>query len=185
MANDEVIRLSDKGLSMEMHAIEEMVAACYQCGTCTGSCPVAWAMDYSPRQIIRMIQVGLEKEVLSSQAIWICASCYHCTVRCPRGVKITDTMAMLRNLAIVKGHKPNKGMVFNKAFMEIIKRYGRMFEPELMLRYNLATNPLTLLGKASLGLAMLRKGKIGFKPEKMEDRKELKNIFATVEKGRR
>ena len=78
----------------------ERVIACYQCGTCSGSCPTATAMDYNPRRILHMLRLGLGERVLRSQAIWLCTSCYACTARCPREIKITETMLGLRRLAV-------------------------------------------------------------------------------------
>ncbi len=78
----------------------ERIIACYQCGTCSGSCPTASAMDYNPRRILHMLRLGLGERVLRSQAIWLCTSCYSCTARCPREIKISDTMLNLRRLAV-------------------------------------------------------------------------------------
>jgi heterodisulfide reductase subunit C len=82
--------------SPEVEKIVEAVSVCYQCGTCSGSCPVAPAggMDYTPRIIMRMIQAGMEDQVLSSQTVWTCAACYSCAVRCPRDIDITDVMTV-------------------------------------------------------------------------------------------
>jgi len=81
----------------------ERVVACYACGTCSGSCPTIMAMDYGPGHIIHMIQLGMEDEVLRSRGIWLCTACYLCTSRCPREVKITETMIGLRSLALARG----------------------------------------------------------------------------------
>jgi heterodisulfide reductase subunit D len=81
----------------------ERLIACYQCGTCSGSCPTAPAMEYTPRRILHMLRLGLGMRVLQSRAIWLCTSCYSCTARCPREIKITDTMLGLRRLAVDRG----------------------------------------------------------------------------------
>jgi Fe-S oxidoreductase len=61
------------------------------------------AMDYGPGHILHMIQLGIEDEVLRSRGIWLCTACYLCTSRCPREVKITETMIGLRSLALARG----------------------------------------------------------------------------------
>lgn len=183
MAHQEVLRLGEKAPSAEMIALQETVASCMQCGTCTGSCPVAWAMDYSPRAIMRLIQADVEEAVLGSQTIWVCASCYSCAARCPRDIEITDVMARLRNIAIKKEYWPRADVAFYRGFMDIVRRYGRMFEPELMIRYGLAVNPLKLLGQAGVGLAMLRRGKLALKPDRIEGQREVQAIFDRVEGG--
>jgi Fe-S oxidoreductase len=60
-------------------------------------------MDYNPRRILHMLRLGLGERVLRSQAIWLCTSCYSCTARCPREIKITDAMINLRSLAVEQG----------------------------------------------------------------------------------
>jgi heterodisulfide reductase subunit C len=63
---------------------------CIQCGTCSGSCPVSYAMDVQPRQLVAFFRAGDLESILRSRTIWICASCYACTVRCPAGIKVTE-----------------------------------------------------------------------------------------------
>jgi heterodisulfide reductase subunit C len=170
--------------SPEVEKIVEAVSVCYQCGTCSGSCPVAPAggMDYTPRIIIRMIQAGLEDEVLSSQTVWTCSACYSCTVRCPRDIDITDVMIRLRNLALIRGYPArtgiaHRGKVYNVDFMEIVRRLGRMYEPELVIRYHLKTNPFNLLAMAPVAIKMLLKRKLRLLPDPVKGKAEVRGIF--------
>jgi heterodisulfide reductase subunit C len=174
--------------SPEVEKIVEAVSVCYQCGTCSGSCPVAPAggMDYTPRTIMRLIQAGMEDEVLSSQTVWTCAACYSCAVRCPRGIDITDVMIRLRNLALIRGFPAKtgvarKGRIYNVDFMRIVRRFGRIYELELVLRYHLKTNPFNLLGMAPVGLKMFLKHKLRLLPSLTEDRAEIKGMFYRLE----
>ncbi len=92
------------------HGGEELYK-CYQCGSCTGGCPVGKLDNsYNPRKIIHLTMLGLKDEVLSSNAIWLCASCYTCQERCPQGVEIADLMFAIRNLAVAEKHVP-KGFI--------------------------------------------------------------------------
>ena len=174
--------------SPEVEAIVEAVSVCYQCGTCSGSCPVAPAggMDYTPRTIMRLIQAGMEDEVLSSETVWTCAACYACAVRCPRDIDITDVMIRLRNLALIRGYPARsgiarKGRIYNVDFMKIVRRLGRIYEAELVVRYHLKTNPLNLLGMAPVGLKMLMKHKLRLLPSSPEGKAEIKGIFYQLE----
>ncbi len=184
MSQREAIRLGVE-ISPEMKEIKEEVALCYQCGTCSGACPVnaAGGMDYTPRAIMRLIQAGLEDEVLSSQTIWTCASCYHCVVRCPRDIEITDVMTHLRNLALEKGYKARQGKVYNEGFMGIVRDHGRMWEPRLVVQYNLLTNPLNFVGLAPVGLKMLAKRKLRLLPDHPPGRAEVRGIFDRLQGG--
>jgi len=85
----------------------EKLMLCFQCGTCTAECPVARFSDsYRPRQIIRMAQLGLKNEVLSSGTIWLCSTCYTCTAYCPQDVELADVVRVLRNMAVKEGYIP-------------------------------------------------------------------------------
>jgi len=159
----------------------EKILTCMQCGTCSGSCPTGDKMPFTPRYIMRMLQLGLEEEVLRSDAIWLCVDCYTCTVRCPRGIKVSDIMAGLRTLAIERGYAKPRDTAFHRNFLSIVRRYGRTYEPELLLRYNFRLNPFRLFKQTRLGLAMLFHGKIGFLPELIHGRGEVQRIYKTAD----
>jgi heterodisulfide reductase subunit C len=74
--------------------------ACYQCGKCSAGCPVVSRMDILPNQIIRFAQLGLKEDLLESEAIWICASCMTCNVRCPKGINIAEVIEVLRQILL-------------------------------------------------------------------------------------
>ena len=78
---------------------------CYQCYTCTAGCPVAYAMDYYPHQVMRMVQLGVREKLLSCSTIWLCAACETCNTRCPNGVELVNVMDTLREMAIEEGVK--------------------------------------------------------------------------------
>ena len=78
----------------------EKLLSCIQCGTCSGTCPLSIYMDFTPRRIIALVREGFRSDALASQTIWLCASCYSCTVHCPQKVHITDVMYSLKREAI-------------------------------------------------------------------------------------
>lgn len=88
----------------------EELRSCIQCGTCSASCPTAYAMDHTPRQLWQLIQLGLKDEVVNSRTFWLCTTCKACTVRCPRGIDLTETMVMLRRYAIKEGLQLPEGI---------------------------------------------------------------------------
>jgi heterodisulfide reductase subunit C2 len=72
---------------------------CFQCGTCTGSCPSAPRSSYRIRLFMRRCVLGLEDEALTDPDLWLCTTCYSCTDRCPRDIAPTDVIMAMRNLA--------------------------------------------------------------------------------------
>ena len=103
----------------------EKIAACFACRTCMASCPVTAVNDtFNPLKIIRMALYGLKKEVLGSDFVWLCSSCYACQERCPQGVSITEFMTLLKNIAISEGYEPPAGI---KAQRDIVKTEGRIY----------------------------------------------------------
>ncbi|UCC64368.1 MAG: 4Fe-4S dicluster domain-containing protein [Anaerolineae bacterium] len=161
---------------------KEKLRVCIQCGTCTASCANAYAMDYTPRQIWRMIQLGLREEVLNSKALWLCSICYFCTLRCPRDIPLTETIGTLKRLAMSEGiqkHKESRN--FYRAVVDTIRRHGRIDEVEVMLRYFLSTNPFMAVGYAPLALTLLSKGKVSLNLPKVGGPGKLDRLFRKVE----
>ena len=77
-------------------AVQEKVLACMQCGTCSGSCANSFAMDLTPRQLWRLAQLGEKEEIFNSKTFYLCSACYYCTLRCPRGLPLTEAMGALK-----------------------------------------------------------------------------------------
>jgi heterodisulfide reductase subunit C len=99
-------RDTDNTLKDKMKEFDNHLECCYQCGTCTASCPVFEVHpDYNPRKIIRMLLLGM-REVLTDDFVWLCSSCYACQERCPQGVLIPQVMRALTNLAFSEGYAP-------------------------------------------------------------------------------
>ena len=157
----------------------EKIPTCIQCGICAGSCPVSHEMDYTPRQLVRMIQLGLKKEVLNSNTIWICTTCFSCSVRCPRGIRPTELMETLRPIAIAEGVK-SKNARFDGVFSDVVKKNGRASEFLLISKYSLGEPEM--IKQVPFGLSLIAKGKLPLSVDKMEDTSELKPIFKLGEK---
>ncbi|MBN2734574.1 MAG: CoB--CoM heterodisulfide reductase subunit C [Methanomicrobiaceae archaeon] len=98
---------SSKDFSDEVRKISGTIShMCYQCGTCTGSCPSAPRSSYRIRVFMRRAVLGLEDEALMDPDLWLCTTCYSCTDRCPRDIAPTDVIMAMRNLAFRKDIGP-------------------------------------------------------------------------------
>jgi heterodisulfide reductase subunit C len=183
------IETSGKPAAMEP-SFSELVAqesgenflACYQCQKCSAGCPVAYAMDVLPNQVIRMVQFGLKERVLRSNTIWVCASCYTCSVRCPNDIDIAKIMDTLRHIALKSKVKPAEKdiPIFHSVFLDSIRSKGRIYELGLIWQYKTKTRDF--MKDAALGWKMFRKGKIKLFPSKFGGGREIKGIFSRLEK---
>jgi quinone-modifying oxidoreductase, subunit QmoC len=157
---------------------------CIQCGTCSGICPMSTYMDYTPRRIVAMIRAGFKQDVLKSHTTWLCASCYACTVECPKGVKITDVMYACKRMAIKEGVYP-KGFpipVLSRVFYNEVENMGRSNEVPIIIKLYLKTKPWEMLKMTGLGIKLFLRGRMGLKMESIKKKDELKKILSYFEK---
>ncbi len=159
------------------------IRQCYQCAKCSGGCPGSFAMDYLPSQIMRMLMLGMREEVLKSRTIWVCMGCNTCTTRCIRNIDVARVMDALRQEAVRAGYteKGKLVLIFNDAFLSTVRSYGRLFEPELLLKNNLRSG--NLMKDVGFGLPMLLKGKSKPFPHRIKGRKEVRRLFAKTKGG--
>ncbi len=158
-------------VSNMLHASEgSPLSSCMQCGTCSGTCPVARYMDQTPRRIIAMVNAGLKEQVLKTNTFWLCASCYHCTVRCPRKINIAEAMYALKRYSMWKSEykKGLVGPVFSEAFVKTIVRSGRSFEPLLAPSYIFSYGVKEFFNEALMGTAMMIKGRMPILPPRIK-----------------
>lgn len=162
----------------------EDILKCIQCGTCSGTCPLSLYMDYTPRQVIAMVREGFKDDVLKSQTIWVCSSCYACTVECPRKIKITDVMYTLKRMAIKEEIYP-KGLpipILAREFFDVVAKQGRSSEVALMVRVGTKTGVLRLANKMGFGLKLMKKGRLSPKIEHISNPSEIAKILKAISK---
>lgn len=172
-----------------LQPVRAMLSACIQCGTCSASCPNQFAMDRTPRQLWRMVTIGDLSEILATRTFALCSACYLCTLRCPRGLPLTDAMAALKQIAAERksaAYRP--GRLFYTQFLASVRRHGRVQETELMaLYFAQRKDPRLALRFAPMGLKLLAKGKLSL-PRPGKGPRNLDALFAKVadiEKGER
>ncbi len=162
------------------------VSACFQCRKCTNGCPVTFAMDLYPDQVMRYIQLGIREPVLNSSTIWVCASCETCTTRCPNEVDIAGAMDYLKQTVVREKSKAREGKVltFHQVFLDDIRKRGRIFESGLMQNYLLKSGEaftklkdLSILEEMRLGWTMYRKGRLNLLPHSIKGKDEVRELF--------
>lgn len=167
----------------------EKLFSCIQCGNCSALCPLSSYMEHSPRRIIGMIRSGFKAEVLTSYTTWLCASCYACTVDCPREIKITDIMYAVKQRAIKEKlyRKRFPIPILAREFFKQVLSFGRTTETYLMMNAMMRSNPFSLLKFSSLGIKMFVRGRLGMKLERIPmtpgGKGDLQTILAAVNGG--
>ena len=161
----------------------DRIKECIQCGTCSASCPTSYAMDYSPREVIAALRAGLLERVLKSNTIWLCASCYYCTVRCPSGIKLTDIMYELKRLAIEfdLAQEDAKAPIVSRIFVDNVNKNGRVSEVELVSKFMLKADPLGMVKMIPRATKLLRRGRMPLVPHRIKGAKEVESLMAAAE----
>jgi heterodisulfide reductase subunit C len=161
----------------------EQLEWCIQCGTCSGVCPLSIYMDHTPRQVMALTRGDFKRDVLHSHTIWLCASCYACTVECPQQIRVTDIMYELKQRAINEGVYPRKFPipVLAHEFNTMVRNNGRITELVLVIRLFLKTSWLAALGNWRLGLDLMRTGRFSLLPERIKHRGDIAKMLDAVD----
>ena len=174
-----------RGFAQEIMSVSgcEQLQSCIQCGTCSGTCPLSIYMDFSPRQVMALVRADFKNEVLSSKTVWLCASCYACTVECPRKIRITDIMYALKQRAIKEGIYPKRFPipVLAKEFSNMVRSKGRITETLLVMRLFLKANWRAVFSSWRLGLGLIRTGRFVARHERIERRAELAGMLMAAD----
>lgn len=155
----------------------QKIQLCYHCHKCGAGCPVASYMDCTPDKLFRMAQLGLRRQVLSSTTIWLCSACHACATRCPNDIDITGVMDALKQMAIEEKIKSRQkvAVLFHKAFVANLTRFGQVHEASLMAVLKLKT--FDFFSDLKLGFKMFKKGKIPVFPKSIGGTREMRKLF--------
>jgi heterodisulfide reductase subunit C len=176
------------GLSEKLGAARVPVDACYQCKKCSSGCPLTFAMDLLPDQVIRLALLGQEERVLSADTPWVCSSCETCTTRCPNGIDIAGVMDWLKEEALRRGFAVPQPTVsrFHQSFLAAVRLGGgRLSEPLLLGLYALRSGKTMEKFKSGelkeellLGWELARRGRLKPRlPKKLKGAKEIARFF--------
>jgi len=162
----------------------EQLESCIQCGTCSGVCPLSIYMDYTPRQVMALTRSDFKNEVLRSHTIWLCASCYACTVECPKQIRVTDIMYELKQRAIAEGIYPKRFPipVLAREFTEMVMKHGRITEMLLVMRLFLKTSWLAAFGNWRMGIDLLKTGRLSLVTERIRQKGEISRMMDAVDR---
>lgn len=159
---------------------------CYQCNKCSAGCPVAFAMDLLPHQVIRSVLFGKKEKVMSSGTIWLCASCETCTTRCPNEIDIAKVMDVLRQIHYESGQETPqpKIPILHSAFLDCIKKTGRVHELSMVRNFSIKSGDLkeklkkgTWKNDIKIAVKMFLRGKLKLLPHVSKGVKDVRTLF--------
>jgi heterodisulfide reductase subunit C len=156
----------------------EQISACYQCYRCTTGCPALPEMDILPHRVIRYIMLGEKEKVLSSKTIWSCLQCYTCSVRCPNDIHVGHVFDTARKIAVREKKALTDVWMFDTLFLDSVRRHGRLYEMEAIMRYKLKKKDL--FSDTRMGLDMMRKGRMALLPHNIKDKKGLQRALGRL-----
>ncbi|MBW2336823.1 MAG: 4Fe-4S dicluster domain-containing protein [Deltaproteobacteria bacterium] len=191
--------MSQKILNPDYRLLEQIeaqgpfqAAACFQCRKCTNGCPVTFAMDLYPDDVIRLVILGQQETVLGCRTIWVCAACETCTTRCPNDVKIAELMDCLKEMAVQEGVPSPQPQILtlHETFLNNIKKRGRVYETTLLPAYLLKSGKLLEMWNSGtwrydlkLGRQMFSKGRLPLRPQSIKGKKEVRKILTRRKQG--
>ncbi|MCG3138854.1 MAG: hypothetical protein HJJLKODD_02723 [Phycisphaerae bacterium] len=167
------------------HAVGVSAFECYQCGKCTAGCPLAAEMDWSPHQILRLLQYAapeLEEQALRSLSIWLCLTCEQCVTRCPQEIDLPRLMEYLRQQSLERGLMHPQGrdiLAFHEAFLDSVRKHGRLQEVGLVANYKLKTGHL--LQDVLVAPRLLARGKLKLLPQGIKGKAAVRRIFERLQ----
>ena len=82
---------------------DEISDYCYQCAKCTSGCEAHKLLELEPHKIVALLKRGLIDEMINSDIIWTCMSCFKCRERCPQKIAPVEILFALKNLAVASG----------------------------------------------------------------------------------
>jgi heterodisulfide reductase subunit C len=155
----------------------QKVSACYYCLRCSAGCPSAYAMEYAPAQVVRMVQLGQKEALLKSGGIWLCIGCETCGTRCPNKIHVGAVIDALRQMSVTEGVRAGEQKVYrlHQSFLDSIRWWGRLHELSMLVEYKLLSRDL--MSDLDMGVKMFAVGKIHPLPKRIKGIEEVRRLF--------
>ncbi len=169
---------TENGLLQTVREISGVdISGCLQCKKCTNGCPITPMVKVHPSEIIRRLQLKADDSIVTSDLVWMCASCETCFSRCPMHIDMAAVMDALRIVSLKRNTAKQKGNIplFNKWFLKTVNIFGRTFDLGMIAAYKVGTS--SYFQDTDKFPMMLQKRKIALLPSFKADKKYVTKIF--------
>lgn len=129
--------------------LEKQSSYCVQCVKCTAGCPAMRLLELHPNEIMANLNLGFIDELVKSDIIWCCVTCFKCKERCPQEVSPADAIYILRSMSVAKGLPIPEG--YSKVLQAILQKGMIQDQQEIMVRL-ISTNKKKFMTREKLGL---------------------------------
>jgi heterodisulfide reductase subunit C len=172
--------MSDTPHSLAAEVLEATginAASCYQCGKCSAGCPMASESELRPHNVMRLVMQDRRDKALADESIWLCLTCETCSARCPNNCDPARVIDAVREIGLAEGSsaQPRRIAAFHRAFLAQIKANGRLHEVGMVMDYKLRSRDF--MKDVTNAPAMMSRGKLSLRPERIEGMAEVKRIF--------
>ncbi|MFW9991437.1 MAG: 4Fe-4S dicluster domain-containing protein [Candidatus Odinarchaeota archaeon] len=113
-------------LERDLDEILADLRPCFQCGTCSGGCPIFMVdPQRNPRVTVEKLLLGDTGVLEDSDNIFYCTTCGTCYSRCPQKIDLSHLLIELKNWVIVNKNKLPDHL---KAEMDMLLKTGNTQE---------------------------------------------------------
>ncbi|MCI4367998.1 MAG: succinate dehydrogenase/fumarate reductase iron-sulfur subunit [Thermoplasmata archaeon] len=164
---------------------------CIACGACYSACPAVESDPSFPgpmalaklyRFVVDPRDGGRRERLVKIQTdgLWLCLRCHLCTEACPKGVRPSERIRDLKEMAIAVQGGSEHGSRHAVGFKDNIRDAGQLNEMKLVRQ---TYNPLEMLGQLPQGLRIARKKpELLKKPHPIEGVEEVQKLYELLDK---
>lgn len=141
------VRELEKRMLGEMR--EDTPEYCLQCVKCTAGCPAMKLLELHPHEVMALFNLGFTEELVKSEVIWCCVTCFKCKERCPQKVTPVDVILLLRSIAVQRGLPVPQGFA---GVLQAVMEKGFIQDPIEVLYRSCATGKKRFTDRSGVGL---------------------------------
>jgi succinate dehydrogenase / fumarate reductase iron-sulfur subunit len=167
---------------------------CLECGLCYSDCNAVEAEPrfVGPTALVKAHRYSFDPrddavheraaDLSGEHGLWECMRCYFCTQRCPKRIRVRELIAQLGERAVSEGLDADPGARHAQAFVDSLRRSGRLNETDLAVKsqgWTWAARRLPLAVRVALA------GKLALPPRPIDGHDALLAVMAQAEEEER